>query len=89
MQSTIPLDIIKVTWLLIYLNKILLWKELVGLRAYMLTKYISYIEEMQEYLTKEKIQRVLCVRVKNSELYLLLFTFLILFYFIFYFIFWT
>ena len=89
MQPTIPLDIIKATWLLIYLNKILLWEELVGLRAYMLKKHISYIEEMQECLTKEKIQRVLCVRVKNSELYLLLFNFLILFNFIFYIIFWT
>jgi len=63
-QSTISLNMIKAIWLVIYLSKIVLWEKLVSLRACMLAKYISHIEEIWEYLMKEKIQRVL--HLKNE-----------------------
>jgi len=42
------LDMLKMTWLVIYLSKIILEEKLISLRACVLTKYISHIEEIQE-----------------------------------------
>ena len=54
-QPTMLLDMVETTWLVTYLSRIVLQEELVGLSTYILVKYVSYIEKMQECLIKEKI----------------------------------
>jgi len=45
---TIPLDIIEVTWLVKYPERMVLTSELIGLRALALAKHVKHIEEMQQ-----------------------------------------
>ena len=54
-QPTLLLDIIKVMWLVRYLERMLSRLELIGLRAVALTKHAAHVEEMREKVTKEKI----------------------------------
>jgi len=56
---TIPLDIIEVTWLVKYPERMLSRVELIGLQAMALAKHIAHVEEMREKVTKEKIRRTL------------------------------
>jgi len=43
---TIPLDIIEVTWLVKYPERMVLTSELIGLQALALAKHVEYIKEM-------------------------------------------
>ena len=56
---TIPLDMIEVTWLVKYPERMLSREELIGLRAIALAKHVTHVEEMREKVTKEKIRRTL------------------------------
>ena len=56
---TILLDIIEVTWLVKYPERMLSREELIGLQAMALAKHIAHVEEMREKVTKEKIRRTL------------------------------
>jgi len=58
-QPTLPLDIIEVTWLIKYPERILSRLELIGLQALALAKHADHVEEMRERVTKEKIRRTL------------------------------
>ena len=58
-QPTLPLDIIKATWLVKYPERMLSRSELIGLRALALAKHADHIKEMRERVTKEKIRRTL------------------------------
>jgi len=56
---TIPLDIIEVMWLVKYPERMLSREKLIGLRAMALAKHVTYVEEMREKVTKEKIRKTL------------------------------
>ena len=55
----IPLNIIEVTWLVKYPKRMLFREELIELQAMALAKHVTYVEEMREKVTKEKIRRTL------------------------------
>jgi len=58
-HPTIPLDIIEMTWLVKYPERILFREKLIGLQVMALAKHIVHVEEMREKVTKEKIRRTL------------------------------
>jgi len=58
-HPTIPLDIIEVTWLVKYPERMLSREELIGLQAMVLAKHVAHVEEMREKVTKEKIRKTL------------------------------
>jgi len=45
-HPTIPLDIIEVTWLVKYPERMFSREELIGLRAMALAKHVAHVEEM-------------------------------------------
>jgi len=56
---TIPLDVVEATWLVKYLERMVLSIELIRLQALALAKHIEHIEEMRQRVSREKIQRTL------------------------------